>query len=452
MITWNTWSYYLDSCLGHIMVVVYLFAIMDEPAAWRQAARRLPALLLSPLAATGIWMLVSGKMTVLLIGSFSNLFCCTLWAKWAWRIPSWRTFSYVCVAGMMQGLTSSLRLFRSLVMVLSVEWLVSTVDITGAMLLALGLAFFLRRAGFGVLFRSFLEEVGKVRAVVFLFLLLALVEGAFLLGVDSFSLREELDPKLYLAYDIMVSVTAALVMGGIVSVAQRMSMNRRLQAQRDIIAQQMLYERSLEEVRQEMRSFRHDYKNILSGMSQQAKEGETNVLSRELEKLEAGFDRRLGEKIQESTQVGNLRIPQVRSLLLAKLVDMEEKGVECRLEVLYPVETVNMDAWDFVRCVGVLVDNAVEASLETEKPWVEIVLLQQGTDLELRVGNTWTGRTDPARIWNEGYSTKGKGRGTGLSGLQRILRDYPGAFVSASWTEEAFVQELTVPGEAAGKR
>lgn len=452
MITWNTWSYYLDSCLGHIMLVVYLFAIMDEPAAWRQAARRLPALLLSPLAATGIWMLVSGKMTVLLIGSFSNLFCCTLWAKWAWRIPSWRAFSYVCVAGMMQGLTSSLRLFRSLVMVLSVEWLVSTVDIAWAMLLALGLAFFLRRAGFGVLFRSFLEEVGKVRAVVFLFLLLVLVEGAFLLGVDSFSLREELDPKLYLAYDIMVSVTAALVMGGIVSVAQRMSTNRRLQAQRDIIAQQMLYERSLEEVRQEMRSFRHDYKNILSGMSQQAKEGETNVLSRELEKLEAGFDRRLGEKIQESTQVGNLRIPQVRSLLLAKLVDMEEKGVECRLEVLYPVETVNMDAWDFVRCVGVLVDNAVEASLETEKPWVEIVLLQQGTDLELRVGNTWTGRTDPARIWNEGYSTKGKGRGTGLSGLQRILRDYPGAFVSASWTEEAFVQELTVPGEAAGKR
>ncbi len=452
MITWNTWSYYLDSCLGHIMLVVYLFAIMDEPAAWRQAARRLPVLLLSPLAATGIWMLVSGKMTVLLIGSFSNLFCCTLWAKWAWRIPSWRAFSYVCVAGMMQGLTSSLRLFRSLVMVLSVEWLVSTVDIAWAMLLALGLAFFLRRAGFGVLFRSFLEEVGKVRAVVFLFLLLVLVEGAFLLGVDSFSLREELDPKLYLAYDIMVSVTAALVMGGIVSVAQRMSTNRRLQAQRDIIAQQMLYERSLEEVRQEMRSFRHDYKNILSGMSQQAKEGETNVLSRELEKLEAGFDRRLGEKIQESTQVGNLRIPQVRSLLLAKLVDMEEKGVECRLEVLYPVETVNMDAWDFVRCVGVLVDNALEASLETEKPWVEIVLLQQGTNLELRVGNTWTGRTDPARIWNEGYSTKGKGRGTGLSGLQRILRDYPGAFVSASWTEEAFVQELTVPGEAAGKR
>ena len=208
-------------------------------------------------------------------------------------------------------------------------------------------------------------------------LLLLLVEGAFFLGVDSFSRMDGLGPMYYLTFDILVAVIAILVMGGTVSAARRMSTNRRLQAQRDIIAQQMLYERSLEQVRQEMRAFRHDYKNVISGMAEQAKEGETNILSRELEKLEAGFDRRLGKRIQESIQIGNLRIPQVRSLLLAKLVDMEEKKVECRLEVLYPVEAVNMDPWDFVRCVGILVDNAVEAALETEKPWVEIVLLDR---------------------------------------------------------------------------
>ena len=256
----------------------------------------------------------------------------------------------------------------------------------------------------------------------------------------------------YLTFDILVAVIAILVMGGTVSAARRMSTNRRLQAQRDIIAQQMLYERSLEQVRQEMRAFRHDYKNVISGMAEQAKEGETNILSRELEKLEAGFDRRLGKRIQESIQIGNLRIPQVRSLLLAKLVDMEEKKVECRLEVLYPVEAVNMDPWDFVRCVGILVDNAVEAALETEKPWVEIVLLQQGKDLALRVSNSWTGQADPGKIWNEGYSTKGKGRGMGLYGFRRILREYPNALASASWTETYFVQELTVPGKAVDRR
>ena len=36
-----------------------------------------------------------------------------------------------------------------------------------------------------------------------------------------------------------------------------------------------------------------------------------------------------------------------------------------------------MDVWDFVRCLGILADNAMEAALDTERPWVEIVLLAQ---------------------------------------------------------------------------
>ena len=47
--------------------------------------------------------------------------------------------------------------------------------------------------------------------------------------------------------------------------------------------------------------------------------------------LDAGFDRRIGEKIHASTQIGNLRIPQVRSLLLSKLTAMGERGIDCRL-------------------------------------------------------------------------------------------------------------------------
>ena len=78
--------------------------------------------------------------------------------------------------------------------------------------------------------------------------------------------------------------------------------------------------------------------------------------------------------------------------------------------------------------------------------------MQQGKDLALRVSNSWTGQADPGKIWNEGYSTKGKGRGMGLYGFRRILREYPEAVTSTSWTGEEFVQELTVPGESADRR
>lgn len=70
--------------------------------------------------------------------------------------------------------------------------------------------------------------------------------------------------------------------------------------------------------------------------------GELDALLTSLADLDAGFDRRVGEKIRMSTQIGNLRIPQVRGILLSKMAAMGEKGVDCRLEAIYPVERLGM--------------------------------------------------------------------------------------------------------------
>ena len=236
------------------------------------------------------------------------------------------------------------------------------------------------------------------------------------------------------------------MVGFVVYLAQRFDASRKLQSQRDVIAQQQLYERDLEAIRQEVRAFRHDYKNLLAGLACQAEAGETEKLRAALSQLDAGFERRIGEKIQVSAQIGNLRIPQVRSLLLSKMAAMGGKGVECRLEVLYPMETVAMDVWDFVRCLGILVDNAAEAVEGTESPWVEIILLAQEKQISIQVSNPWTGETDPSRFWEEGWSTKGAGRGLGLSGYLRILERYPNVSPCTSWTNGVFVQALTIGG------
>ena len=114
------------------------------------------------------------------------------------------------------------------------------------------------------------------------------------------------------------------------------------------------------------------------------------------------------------------------------------------LEALYPVEGVGMDVWDFVRCLGILLDNAAEAALETETPWVEVVLLAQGDGLSLRVSNPYAGTIDPDQIWAEGFSTKGEGRGLGLPSYQRILSEHPNTAASTSWAGGVFVQELKV--------
>jgi sensor histidine kinase YesM len=245
-------------------------------------------------------------------------------------------------------------------------------------------------------------------------------------------------------YYLLVVVMVILMTVLVVYLAQGLDTAQKLRAQRDMIAQQQLYERELETIRQETRAFRHDYKNLLAGLSQQAGEGELEKVRRTLTQLDVGFDLRLGRRIQLSTQIGNIQLPEVRSLLLSKLAAMGERGVECRLEALYPVGAVDMDIWDLTRCLGILLDNALEAALETEEPWVEILLLAQEGKLFLRVSNPYTGSLDPGKLWEEGWSTKGTGRGLGLSGYQRILRGYPNASSCTRWDRGIFVQELTV--------
>ena len=432
------WGTFQDTLLGHAALAVYLFVIMDERR-WERL-KKLPALLLSPATVTCMFTLMYLTSTLssfffYFLSMGAILLMCTLWVKWAWRIGFWRAFAAACMAGVFQVSASCMS--RMLLQELLLPYFVTLVIFWTVIIVTAAILYKLR---FGAWFRLLLEaSPGQRRTALRLVGLETAMEAILLL-------QNGMEPRLLALYCLVVVVTVALIAGLVISLAQRIDDVRRLEAQQNVIAQQQLYERDLEAVRREVRSFRHDYKNLLAGLSEQAGEGELDALRAALSELDAGFDRRIGEKIQASVQIGNLRVPQVRSLLLSKLAAMGERGIDCRLEVLYPVERVYMDVWDFVRCLGVLIDNAAEAALETEAPWVEVVLLAQEKGLSLRVSNPYVGTIDPDRLWAEGGSTKGSGRGLGLSGYQRILEEYPNAASSTNWAEGVFVQELSMGG------
>lgn len=433
---------FFDTLAGHAIFVVYLFVIMG--GGWKRL-RKLPVLLLSPFIAS-ILALTLYKIPFVdriqyYVASCAILLMCTLWTRWAWRTGFWCAFAAACMAAVFQETVAALGriLFHIApqyisfppVLVHAVLWTI--VLSTAALLYCLH---------FGTWFRLLMEARTGQCGMALFFLALLVVEMAF------FSLQKGVRSEYLVLYYLLMIAMTALMTGLVTYLAKRSDADRKLQAQQDVIAQQQIYERDLESVRLEVRSFRHDYKNLLAGLSMQAAEGNQEALRESLSKLDAGLKRRIGEKVLTSVQIGNLRIPQVRSLLLSKLADMGEKGVDCRLEVLYPVESLCMDVWDFVRCLGVLLDNAVEAALETDCPQVEIVLLNDENCLSLWVTNPYTGIIQPDKIWSDGFSTKGTGRGLGLPGYQRILMDYPNVSASTRWAGGIFVQELNIGGRA----
>lgn len=435
---------YVDSTLAHAVVAAYLFAVLDERN-WRRL-KKLPALLLSPLVNNLLniflmYALPGGTLIRFWATSLCAMLCVVLWARWAWRMGFWQALSAVSMTGVFQ--VSLVILTRFLYRTIFVDnEILQFAAVTAVICVVVALSTaLLYRLRFGRWFRLLLEEgSGQCRTALFLFALACVMEMFYMLQLRG------LQERYFALYYLLVLVMVVLVVGLVLYLAQWSDSARKMEAQRDVIAQQQLYEQDLEVIRREVRSFRHDYKNLLAGLSEQADEGEVDELRCALSELDAGFDRRIGEKIRASTQIGNLRVPQVRSLLLSKLAAMGGQGIDCRLEVLYPVESVGMDVWDFVRCLGILLDNAAQAALETETPWVEVVLLAQKDTLSLRVSNPYAGAIDPEKIWAEGFSTKGEGRGLGLPSYQRILAEHPNTAASTSWAGGVFVQELKVEG------
>lgn len=425
---------FLDTLTGHLALTVYLLAVTDERAVWRRL-KKLPPLLLSPLISVllsaGLHVVPALGTSRYFISSFAVLVMSALWVRWAWQFGFWRAFTATCMAGIFQVADATLSMLVSIPFVAKIG-LHLGISIVASLLLY--------KLRFGMWFRLLLDsEAAPWRMALLLFALEAAMEVFLSLG-RGIHLR-------YLPfYYLMVAVMVILMVMLIIYLAQRFDTARKMQAQQDIIAQQQLYEQDLEIIRREVRTFRHDYKNLLAGLSQQAGEGEMEELRHTLSELDAGFDRRLGKKIQVSTQIGNLRLPEVRSLFLSKLTVMREKEIDCHLEVLYPVVAVDMDVWDFVRCLGILMDNAMEAALNTEQPWVEIVLLAQKGQVFLRVSNSYANTIEPGKMWGDGWSTKGAGRGLGLSSYQHILENYPNVSTGTSWENGVFVQEMTVEG------
>ena len=425
---------FLDILTGHLALTVYLLAVTDERAVGRQL-KKLPLLLLSPLIAVlfsvGLHAVSALGTSRYFINSFVILVMCTLWVRWAWRFTFWQSLATTCMAGIFQVAAATLSMLAPISFA-------ATIGLHLGISIAISLLLYKLR--FGTWFRLLLDNKSTSwRIALILFALEVVMELLLRLAFG-------VQPHFLMFYYLLVLAMVVLMAVLIVHLAQRLDTARKMQAQQDVIAQQRLYEQDLEIIRREVRTFRHDYKNLLASLSEQAGEGELEELRHTLSELDAGFDRRLGKKIQASTQIGNLQLPEARSLLLSKLTVMREKGIDCHLEVLYPIVAVDMDVWDFVRCLGILIDNAMEAALNTERPWVEIVLLAQERQVFLRVSNSYTNVIEPGKMWDDGWSTKGAGRGLGLSSYQRILENYSNVSTGTSWVNGVFVQEMTVEG------
>lgn len=182
------------------------------------------------------------------------------------------------------------------------------------------------------------------------------------------------------------------------------------------------YMTQMEDFYQDMCSFRHDYKNILSTM-------EYYMEHKELDKLEEYFRQEIlptasslpGQDfiLGRLTQV---QVTPIKSLLCSKLCSCQNKQIPFTLSIPKPVTHFPIDVLFLSQILGILLDNAMEAALQTEKPYLEIILLPQEEHIYIEIKNSTLPLTVPiSELSRRGFSTKKGHTGLGLHTAQKLL-------------------------------
>jgi two-component system sensor histidine kinase AgrC len=205
------------------------------------------------------------------------------------------------------------------------------------------------------------------------------------------------------------------------------------------------YTTNLESLYSDMRSFRHDYINILASMV-------GFIQNDDMDGLRTHFNSKimpLSNSMENNNfKIGNLKniqVPEIKGILSSKLIRAQEMGIEVHIEITEPIKDFNMDIMDLSRGIGILVDNSIEAAIECDEPNLEFAIINEEKHLKILIINSCSDKTPPIyKIYENGFSTKGNGRGIGLYNLKKMLSKYKKASLDTIIEEGKFKQILYI--------
>lgn len=202
-----------------------------------------------------------------------------------------------------------------------------------------------------------------------------------------------------------------------------------------------LYTKEIEELYNSLRTFKHDYKNILTSMSLYISEKDMDGLAEYFKKTVLPTDLIINNNEFSIASLQYVEVKELKALLAMKQIEAKNKNVDCNIRVLGIVKEINMGIIDLIRIVGILFDNAIQAAEATESGKVTCTL-KQGDIFKIEIRNNYIG--DTSKFFEKGYTTKESGSGIGLYNFLNIIHNYDNAIYSVTLDNNEFIIRITI--------
>lgn len=206
---------------------------------------------------------------------------------------------------------------------------------------------------------------------------------------------------------------------------------------------QELYIKTLNEMVDSLRGFKHDYNNMLQVVG-----GYISVNDMD------GLNKFYNQMVNESKKINNFiplnsyikDNPAIYGLLLSKISYSEIRKVNFTINVLNKIEIDNIKIYDLCKILGILLDNAIEAAEVSDKKFVELSIRENSDKscLFIEINNSCNENIDIESIFKDGFSTKKGHTGFGLWQTQKILNKYKNCTLHTSFKHNVFSQKIEI--------
>lgn len=197
----------------------------------------------------------------------------------------------------------------------------------------------------------------------------------------------------------------------------------------------------------EIRRERHDTRNMLLSVQGYIRDHK----DKEAEKLLATFlqndtvEKHYGEI---DNALDKIKISGLHNLVKEKAYKIVEKGIPFSFEINAEIDELPGSEIKTARIIGILMDNAIEATFKQAKPYIQFALLKHSAEVyELVIANSIEQKLNINTALKFEHSTKEGHQGIGLSNVTQLVENNDHYSFSAEVKDKVIIMTCFIQGK-----
>lgn len=282
-----------------------------------------------------------------------------------------------------------------------------------------------------------LEDIGKKNKFIILSNLCLGILAIIIQSITLFYYVDKLPIAItFLSFISLISYYAISIYS-LTRIFKLISTTRKLESEEE-------YNRTLRILHDNVRGFKHDFDNIVTTIGGFIRTNDMEGLKDYYVQLEDDCQRVNNLYILNPEVVNN---DGIYNLLTKKYHEAESKDIKVNITFLLDLSTLKMKIYEFARILGILLDNAIEASSECEEKIINLTFRNDTKNSRqlIIVENTYNNPDiDTEKIFEKGVSEKENHTGLGLWEVRKLIKKNNNINLYTSKDNKFFTQQLEI--------